>query len=86
MIDMVVYGQDAPVDRCQIFEALYPPFANKKYILREYDVSGRNDLSLNRLANNIDLGFSNDICVLSTCEICMSLSCTNYYCLCICCL
>lgn len=49
LVDLIVYGKRAPYDRCNFFEEIYPPYRNKKYVLREFDdVSGGTDYSLNR--------------------------------------
>lgn len=48
LVDLVVYGRRTEYDRCNIFEEIYPAFINKKYTLREFDISNGNDHSLNR--------------------------------------
>lgn len=49
IIDMVVYGRRAPFSRCQFFEDLWPDFAEKKYMLRDFDEQrSTQDLTLNR--------------------------------------
>lgn len=54
LVDLVVYGRRAPRDRCDIFENLYPQFSGKRYALRDFDVEGRSDYSLNRCAVETD--------------------------------
>ena len=49
-VDMVVYGRRASSNRCNLFEAIKPEFANKKYCLREFDTRIGIDNSLNRCA------------------------------------
>lgn len=49
LIDLVVYGSGVPCDKCELFEIIYPNFANRKYTLREIDTNkNRDDISLNR--------------------------------------
>lgn len=37
LVDFIVYGTTAPYDNCQLFINLYNDYANKDYILREFD-------------------------------------------------
>ena len=49
LVDLVVWGQNAPTDRCDIFEELAPQLVKPlrlNYVLREFSFQG--DLSLNR--------------------------------------
>lgn len=39
IVDLVVYGKNAPFDQCGLFEELYPEYKGKKYVLREYDTA-----------------------------------------------
>lgn len=48
LIDLVVYSEKFDRDRCNIFEELYPAFAQKKYTLREFNFKKGTDISLNR--------------------------------------
>lgn len=48
LIDLVVYSEKSDRDRCDIFEELHPPFAQKKYTLREFSFKRGSDISLNR--------------------------------------
>lgn len=52
LVDLVVYRTKAPYDNCQLFINLYNDYANKEYILREFDNNkgNRNDRTLNRCA------------------------------------
>lgn len=47
LVDMVVYAENAKVERCNIFEQIQPRFVNINYMLREFD-RGDRDNSLNR--------------------------------------
>lgn len=50
LVDLVVYGKKAPYDNCELFTNLCDDYANKQYILREFDNSeGKGkDRTLNR--------------------------------------
>lgn len=47
LLDMVVYGQKAPFETCDLFTNLCNDFANKEYVLREFD-NKKTDRTLNR--------------------------------------
>lgn len=47
LVDMVVYAKKAPFDSCDFFTNLHDEYANKPYVLREFDNS-KNDRTLNR--------------------------------------
>lgn len=47
LVDMVVYAEEASIERCNIFEIIQPRFNNINYMLREVD-RGDRDNSLNR--------------------------------------
>lgn len=46
LIDLVIYSEKSNSDKCDIFEILHSSFAQKKYVLREFDF--KKDISLNR--------------------------------------
>lgn len=49
LVDLVVYGRRAPYDSCELFLDLYPGYANRKYVLREFDLAKKQrDITLNR--------------------------------------
>lgn len=48
LVDLVVYSEKHDSDRCNIFEELHAPFAQKKYAIREFSFKDGKDLSLNR--------------------------------------
>lgn len=51
LVDLVIYGSDVPCDKCDLFERIYPDFANRDYTLREIrSNSNKNDVSINRCA------------------------------------
>lgn len=47
MIDIVVYGHEAKIERCNIVENLAPKLKDQQYMIREFD-SDDKDFSLNR--------------------------------------
>lgn len=54
LVDMVVYGRKTPYDDCVLFTSLYNDYANKNYILREFDNNkDGTDRTLNRCADDI---------------------------------
>lgn len=49
LVDLLVYGQKAPYDNCNLFLDLKPDYTNRKYVLREFDNKAKSiDYSLNR--------------------------------------
>lgn len=52
LIDLVIYSEKFGPDKCNIFEVLHAPFAQKKHVLREFDL--KQDLSLNRCTIETD--------------------------------
>lgn len=51
LIDLVVYGEKSPCDKCSIIEKIHNEFAFKQYALREFPTNKINeDISLNRCA------------------------------------
>lgn len=49
LIDLVIYGERAQCDKCEIIEKIHKDFSKRKYMLRELqsNMNGR-DISLNR--------------------------------------
>lgn len=47
LVDLVVYARKAPFEDCELFTNLHEDYANKLYILREFDNS-KKDRTLNR--------------------------------------
>lgn len=51
LVDMIVYGQKAPFEKCDVFSNLCNDYGNKEYVLREFDNTVKGiDRSLNRCA------------------------------------
>lgn len=48
LVDLVVYCKLCPFNKCNIYEEIYPEFANRKYALREFPSPIENDITLNR--------------------------------------
>lgn len=54
LVDLVVYTKLCPVNMCNIYQEIYPEFANRKYVLREFPSTIENDITLNRCAFEIN--------------------------------
>lgn len=51
LVDLVVYGERAACDKCELFEIIHNDFSAKKYTLREFPTNKeKKDISLNRCA------------------------------------
>lgn len=50
LVDMMVYGKRATYDSCELFTNLWSEYANKQYVIREFDNAAKDDRTLNRCA------------------------------------
>lgn len=54
-MSLIVYGRRTPFDSCGLSLDLYPDYANRDYVLREFDMTTKQrDFSLNRCSVQAD--------------------------------
>lgn len=54
LVDLVVYTKLGPMNKCDIYEEIYPQFVDREYTLREFPSAVGNDITLNRCTIEID--------------------------------